>query len=160
MIMDADAFIDFLKSEPSVLRLVAQHLGPVCVLEAILEEVEQAENEANLIELGLTIVETEVEDAYAAVSMGNGPTSFHDRLCMLTAKRHSYACITNDKKLRALCKTEGIETIWGLQLLLHLHAIRGISTAKAIRIAQKIHRQNPRHIHEDILNSFINKLRP
>ena len=43
MIMDACVLIDFVKTDPSVLQLIAKHVGPVYVVSAIIEEVKEIE---------------------------------------------------------------------------------------------------------------------
>ena len=101
MIMDACVLIDFIKVEPTVLQLIVKHVGPVHVASPVVDEINEIDNEEQLVELGLIIVEPELEDAFTAAG-GIGPTSFQDRLCLLTAKRHGFTCVTNDKNLRKL----------------------------------------------------------
>jgi len=86
---------------------------------------------------------------------GSGPISFQDRLCLLTAKRYGYICVTNDKNLRKQCVTDGVPILWGLQLLARLHENGGMPSAVAIEIARQIHKNNPRHITVDIIERFI-----
>ena len=66
MIMDACVLIDCIKTDPSVLRLIAEYVGPIHVVSAVVEEVNQVEKEEDLIEFGLIVVEVEMEDAYPA----------------------------------------------------------------------------------------------
>ncbi len=86
MIMDACVLIDYLKTDKSVLRLFVEFIGPVHVVSPIVAEVKDIENEDELMELGLIIVEPELEDAFEAAEL-IGSTSFQDNLCLLTAKR-------------------------------------------------------------------------
>lgn len=158
MIMDACVLIDFIKTDSSVFRLVAKYVGPIHVLSAVVEEVNQVEKEEDLIELGLVVVEPEMEDAYAAAG-GAGPTSFQDRLCLLTAKRHGFACITNDTNLRKLCKQEGVRMLWGLELLAELHKAGGISGKDAEALGQAIRETNPKHITAEIVGRFTDIIR-
>jgi len=64
MIMDACVLIDFLKTDASVLRLIAKHVGPVYVLNDVVQEVNQIETEEELTDLGLSVVEPTIDDAY------------------------------------------------------------------------------------------------
>lgn len=158
MIMDACVLIDFIKTDSSVLRLIARYVGPIHVISLVVEEVNQVENEEDLIELGLIVVEPEVEDAYSAAS-APGPTSFQDRLCLLTAKRHGFACVTNDTNLRKLCKQKGVPLLWGLELLAELHKARGIPGKEAKVLAQAIQESNPKHITARIVARFADIIR-
>lgn len=153
MIMDACVLIDYLKTERSVLELFAKYIGPVHVVSPVIEEVQEIDSPEELIELGLIIVEPELEDAFAAASQ-IGPTSFQDKLCLLTAKRHGFTCVTNDKNLRKLCKKEKVPFLWGLQLLAELHQSGGIPAADAIAVAEQIHQTNPKHITTEIIERF------
>jgi len=153
MILDACVLIDFLKTDASVLGLIVKHVGTVHVLNVVVQEVNQIEAEEELVELGLSVVEPEIEDAYAAAS-GQGPTSFQDRLCMLTAKRHGFVCITNDTNLRKLCQQEGVPLLWGLEVLAELHKSGGICAEDALAIAQAIRESNPKHITGKIVSRF------
>jgi len=158
MIMDACVLIDFIKTDRTVLELIVKHVGPVHVISPIVEEVGEIDDESELLELGLAIMEPEIEDAYAAASH-SGPISFQDRLCLLTAKRHGFKCVTNDKSLRKLCEQEGIPLLWGLEILAELHKAGGISAKEAVLIAQAIRESNPKHITVKIISRFKDVIR-
>jgi len=153
MIMDACVLIDYIKADRSVLELVVKHVGPLHVASPVVDEVNEIEDENELLELGLVIVEPEIEDAYAAAGQ-TGPTSFQDRLCLLAARRYGFTCVTNDRNLRKLCAQEKVPLLWGLQLLAELHRSGGIPAEDALDIARKIHEANPKHITPKILKRF------
>lgn len=157
MIMDACILIDFLHADRTVLQLVARYVGPVHVVSPVVEEVRDIDGQEELIELGISVIEPEIEDAYAAAG-GAGALSFQDRLCLLTAKRRGMTCVTNDTSLRRQCSNEGIPLLWGLELLLELHAAGGIPRHIAEDIAKAIHEANPRHITPTIFKQFQSKL--
>ena len=159
MIMDACVLIDFIKAQRSVLELVVKHVGPLYVTSPVVDEVKEIDDEKDLVELGLLIVEPELEDAYMAASQSGGPLSFQDRLCLLAAKRHGFTCVTNDKNLRKSCTQEGVPILWGLELLAELHKAGGISEKEAKRIAQAIRTSNPKHITANIISRFIEIIR-
>ncbi|MGI6746273.1 MAG: type II toxin-antitoxin system VapC family toxin [Acutalibacteraceae bacterium] len=99
MIMDACVLIDFLNADRTVLHLISRYVGPVYVVSPVVEELRDINDPGELIELGLSVIEPEIEDAYIAA--GNITSiSFQDRLCLLTAKRHGLTCVTNDTSLR------------------------------------------------------------
>lgn len=124
----------------------------------VVDEVNEIDDENELVELGLVIVEPEIEDAFAAASQ-SGPTSFQDRLCLLAAKRHGFMCVTNDKNLRKLCKQEGVSMMWGLELLADLHKAGGIPGKKAEMIAKAIRESNPKHITAKIVSHLTDIIR-
>lgn len=157
MIMDACVLIDFLHADRTVLQLVAKHVGPVYVVSPVVEEVRDIDGQEELIELGVSVIEPELEDAFSAAS-ASGQVSFQDRLCLLTAKRHGMTCVTNDTSLRRQCRNDGVPLLWGLELLLELNVAGGIPRRIAEEIAQAIHEANPRHITTTILNRFRKKL--
>lgn len=158
MIMDACVLIDFIKTERAVLELVVNHVGPLYVTTPVVDEVNEIDDESELVSLGLTVIEPEIEDAYAAGSR-SGPLSFEDWLCLLTAKRHGFTCVTNDKNLRKICRQESVSLLWGLELLAELHKVGGIPATEAEATAQAIRLSNPKHINEKILSRFVDTIR-
>jgi len=157
MIMDACVLIDYMNGEPDLFRLISSYIGPIYVVTAILEEVDCIKSIAELEELGLFPIDVEVADVFLAAEM-IGPTSFQDDLCLLTAKRQNLTCITNDKKLRVQCENSNVSILWGLELVLELAKLGGISRKRATQIAIKINVSNPRHISQKVLDGFIAKL--
>lgn len=153
LLMDACVLIDFIKADVAVLQLIANHVGPVHVISSVIDEVKDLGGEA-LVELGVTIIEPELADAFAAAG-STGPISFQDRLCLLTAKRHGHVCVTNDISLRKQCEKENVRISWGLELLTTLHRRGGIPSSDAIDIAELIHKNNPRHITASIIERFV-----
>ena len=153
MIVDACVLIDFFKTDRSVLSLVSSYVGPTYVVSTVLEEVKNINTEEDLAALGLIVIVPELEDLFEA-EKGDGPTSRQDRLCFLTAKRHGYTCVTNDKNLRRLCSDEGVDVCWGLQLIAKLHAAGGLTARVAKAIAMDIHRRNTKHITMEIVDRF------
>lgn len=158
MIMDACVLIDFIKTERTVLELVVKHIGPLYVTSPVVDEVNEIDDENELVALGLIIVEPEIEDAYTAGGR-SGPLSFQDWLCLLTAKRHGFTCVTNDKNLRKLCRQEDVSLLWGLELLAALHKAGGIPATEAEKIAQAIRLSNPKHITKKIVLRFADMIR-
>lgn len=154
MIMDACVLIDFFKADPGILLLIARHIGPLYIVSPIVDEVKEIQNEEELADLGLIVIEPELEDAYLAAGIP-GALSFQDWLCLFTARRHGFTCVTNDINLRKQCGKEKIPLLWGLQLLIELHESAGIPAKRAIELAWKIHRSNPKHITPKIVEDFI-----
>ncbi len=153
LILDACVLIDFVKADRSVVALITKHVGTIYVISPVVSEVQDIDGENELLKLGIIILEPEIEDAFKA-SVGTGATSFQDRLCMLTAKRNGFTCVTNDTNLRKLCESENVPYLWGLQLILELHKLKGISMSDALHIVNKIHITNPQHITKKIILRF------
>lgn len=157
MIMDACVLIDYINGEPDLFKLISTHIGAIYVTTPILEEVDSIESIEELEELGLLPIEPEIDDVFEATNM-NGKTSFQDNLCYLTAKRQGMICVTNDTNLRKQCSSSDIPILWGLQLILELVKTGGISKKEASFIATEIHKSNPRHINQKVLDGFLRKL--
>lgn len=153
MILDACVLIDFVKADKFVLASITQKVGSIYVVSPVVSEVKDIEDEDELTDVGIIVLEPEIEDAFIAAAQG-GATSFQDKLSMLTAKRNGFVCVSNDTSLRKLCESEQVPVMWGLQLLLELHKTNGIRADDAIIIASKIHETNPKHITQKIIEKF------
>lgn len=158
MIMDACVVIDFLDVEPGIFQSVSRSIGPLYVVSPVVEELHDIESAEELMTLGISVIEPELDDTFSAAEKV-GALSFQDWLCLLAAKRHTLTCITNDKALRRQCEEEGVSLLWGLELLLMLNKTEGITKKEAEEIALKIHQKNPWHINKDILKDFKKKLK-
>jgi rRNA-processing protein FCF1 len=154
MLMDACVLIDFIKADRSVLKIMADNIGPLYVLTTVIEEINEIKNIKELEALGLIVIEPELEDAFHA-SGSKDSLSFQDKLCLFTAKRYGFICVTNDRELRKQCEKNNVELLWGLQLITRLHRCGGIQIEKSIKIVRDIQRNNPKHINEEIVRRFI-----
>ncbi|MGI6295443.1 MAG: PIN domain-containing protein [Armatimonadota bacterium] len=153
MIIDACVLIDFIKAERAMLELVAKHIGSLHVIGPVVAEVREIDDEIELVNLGLIILEPDIQDAFTAAERPS-PLSFVDWLCLLTAKRYSLICVTNDKNLRKFCEQEGIPLLWGLELVTELHKIGGITSEEAEDFIHTVRELNPKHITDDIVSLF------
>ena len=158
LILDACVLIDYLKTDRLVLKLFAVYIAPVYVISPVIREINQIESSYELIELGLSIDEPELDDVFLA-SNEKGPNSFQDLLCLYTAKRNGYICVTNDKNLRRRCREEGVSILWGLELQIDLYRTNGISRKDAEKTAQMIRESNPKHITRKIIETFFEKIK-
>lgn len=158
MIMDACVLIDYMNGGPDLFKLISSHIGPIYVATPILEEVDSINSIEELEDLGLVPVEPEIEDLFKAEDL-EGPTSFQDNICFLTAKRQGFTCVSNDTNLRRQCTDASVPIRWGLELILDLTGAGGILKKEASRIAREIQKSNPRHITARILSDFEAKLK-
>ena len=108
-------------------------------------------------ELGIELVEVETERMLQAVAI-ESPVSFNDRLCLVTCREEGWTCVTNDGALRRLCERQGVETRFGLGLMVDLVAAGALTRERAEAVAHRIHTSNPFHINERVLSRFFSAL--
>ena len=156
LLADADVLIDYRESELAILALVARHVGRVTVLPSVLDEVEDVTVQ-DCTELGIEIVAVETERMLQAAAV-ESPVSFNDRLCLLTCREEGWTCVTNDGALRRLCERHGVETRFGLALMVDLVEGGVLTRERAEAVAQRIHSSNPLHINERVLSRFFSAL--
>lgn len=155
-IADANVLIDYAKTSPAILELVSQHVGPVYVVADVLEEVEQLDV-AQCNAIGLKVVEGNLAQLTEASQRG-GPLSFEDKLCLVIARDNGWACLSNDGPLREACKAQGVQVVWGLEIMLALVEGQHLTAAAAIKEAQAIHAVNPMFITAEVLTAFKKKV--
>jgi hypothetical protein len=70
MMMDSRVLIDLIAARPDLLELIAIHVAPVYAIGAVVDEVNGIE-ETELSELGVVIVESDIEDAYRVETLSS-----------------------------------------------------------------------------------------
>ncbi len=63
LILDACVLIDYIKAEPALFEIIAESVGPVHVVSTVYEEVTQLTSLQHMADLGISLVEPEIEDA-------------------------------------------------------------------------------------------------
>lgn len=81
--------------------------------------------------------------------------SFNDRLCLVACREEGWTCVTNDGALRRLCDRYGVETRFGLGLMVDLVAAGAVTKRRAVAVARQIQASNPLHINERVLARFL-----
>lgn len=157
LLLDACVLIDFFKSDKFVLESIVRYISPIKIISPIIDEINDIDSEDDLLELGIKIIEPEFEDGIISHSLPN-TLSFVDKLCLLTAKRNHFICVTNDKLLRKNCIKNHVNTLWGLELLIKLYKSKGILKREVKNIARKIRDINPLHISSKILTRFYESI--
>ena len=153
LLADADVLIDFCESgDLEVLALVVRHVGPLCVVKAILDEVRQLEPD-DCVRLGIQIVEATTEQQIRAARI-EARASFNDRVCLVVCRDEGWTSVTNDRALQGLCRRQGVPVRFGLGLLVDLAATQAISRSRAETVARRIQTSNPLHINERVLAGF------
>jgi predicted nucleic acid-binding protein len=153
LLADADVLIDYRDSELGILELVVQHVGRVAVLAPVLGEV-RGVTAAQCARLRIEVVEVETERMLQAAEVGSS-VSFNDRLCLVACREEGWTCVTNDGALRRLCEHHGVETRFGLGLMVDLVAAGALTQRRAVAVARQIQASNPLHINERVLAGFL-----
>jgi predicted nucleic acid-binding protein len=156
LVLDACVLIDLFDSDPSIIRTISEHVGPVHVASPVFDEVEQIDA-VTAESLGLKVVDPSVELAMTAAAQRGGLT-FQDWLCLLLAKERGWTCVTNDKRLRSECGTQEVPVLWGLELVALVVEAGGMSVAEASELGQAIVDANP-HIRVRVLRAFKRRIR-
>jgi predicted nucleic acid-binding protein len=156
LLADADVLIDYRDSELGILGLVVQHVGRVAILAPVLDEV-RGVTAAQCARLGIEVVEVETEQMLRASEVESS-VSFNDRLGLVVSREEGWTCVTNDGALRRLCERHGVETRFGLGLMVDLVAAGALPASRAVSVARRIHTSNPLHINDRVLARFINAL--
>lgn len=156
LLADADVLIDYVQTDLSILRLVANHTGRLYVLREVLETVDGLSN-SRCRRNGIEVIETETAMLLEA-GKRSGALSFEDWLCYLHCEQRHWICVTNDSALIQACKNGGVSCRRGLRLMIDLVVGGYLPRAKALRTARAIHQINPLHINDSVLEQFIRLL--
>ncbi len=156
LILDANILIDFYKCDRTIVKLICTYVGQIYLATPVLNEINEI-NEGDCIELGIILVEPELEQVMLA-SQKKGPLSFQDNLCLILAKEHGWTCVTNDKPLRQKCEFEGVPLIWGIELICLLVESGGLPVEHARDIILRIQKVNPKYITANIVEKAFKRL--
>ena len=156
LLADADVLIDYRESELAILNLVVQHLGQVAVVPSVLEEV-RGVTAAQCARLGIEVIEVSTALMLQATQVESS-VSFNDRLCLVVCREEGWTCVTNDGALRRLCERHGVETRFGLGLMVDLVAAGALTRRRAMAVARRMQASNPLHINNRVLTRFLDAL--
>ena len=157
LILDANILIDFFKCDRTILKLICTYVGQIHLATPVLNEVNEI-NESDCLDLGIMLIEPEIEQVMLAATENKGPLSFQDNLCLILAKEHGWTCVTNDKPLRRECENEGVPLIWGIELICILVESNGLPNNNAKNIILGIQQNNPKYITEGIVRKAFERL--
>ena len=156
LLADADVLIDYRESDLTVLDLVVRHVGRVAVVPSVLEEV-RGVTVAQCARLGIEVIEVTTDRMLQAAEVESS-VSFNDRLCLVVCREEGWTCVTNDGALRRLCKRHGVETRFGLGLMVDLVAAGVLARRRAVSVARRMQIANPLHINDRVLTRFLDAL--
>ena len=155
LLADADVLIDYCESDLEVLKDVGRRIGRLAVLSEVLDEVRNLTRKC--ASLGIGVIDVEMPTLNAAAEMKTG-ISFNDRLCFLVCLERRWTCVTNDRALRHLCLHRDVKVRYGLGLMVDLVKLGAIDKRRANTIACRMHKANPAHINERVLERFARAL--
>ncbi len=156
LLADADVLIDYRGSELAILNLVVQHVGRMAVVSSVLEEV-RGVTAAQCACLGVEVIEVATDRMLQAAKVESS-VSFNDRLCLVVCREEGWTCVTNDGALRRLCKRHGVETRFGLGLMVDFVAAGVLTRRRAVTVARRMQVSNPLHINDRVLTRFLDAL--
>jgi len=142
LITDANFLIDCCLMEAPLLETVARVYQDVSVPLSVLGEVEQLDRSV-AEELGIRCIDMEPEQLFEAAQPIPG-VSFNDRCCLLLARDRGAVCVTNDRKLRAVCQERQVETRWGLEIIVELYGAGALTRHEAHQWGKEMARVNVR----------------
>jgi hypothetical protein len=152
LLADADVLIDYVHGGLFVLELTAQHVGPLYVLRQVLGTVHGLSERA-CRRLGIQVIEADTASLLEAGAM-SGALSFEDWLCFITCRDQEWICLTNDRALIRECEEVEVPIRRGLSLMVELVRGGALDRRRALRVAQAIHKANPHHINDEVLELF------
>ena len=156
LVIDANVLVDYQAADLAILALVNRHVGTVHILTTMLAEVEGLD-ESDCERLGFRVVEPSFVQVVEAASQ-TGRLSFQDFTCLVVCRDHGWTCVSNDRALRRACEADGIDVIWGLELMLELVRHGHLLANDASEAAERIHLANPVYVNSAILTAFRAKL--
>ena len=148
--------IDYREADLPVLKEVGTHVARLAVLSETLEEV-RGVGKKTCAALGIEVIEPETPTLVEAARRLSR-VSFNDRLCFLVCREQGWTCVTNDGRLRRLCRRHDVRVRYGLGLMVDLVERGAISRDRAVAIARKMQQANSRYINERIVAKFIKAL--
>lgn len=155
-VFDASVLIDYVAVNPSLLGLVARHVGPVVIPLLVLAEVDGLD-ETEAPALGLTVQEPTDEQLDEAMERPRS-LSFQDAMCFVTARDHDLTCVTNDAALGAYCQAAGVPVVRGFRPLITLVDLGVVARLEGVRMVRSVHARNG-YITRSVVVAFVREVR-
>lgn len=158
LVVDANVLIDYVRSEPEMLRLAATHIGSLLVPSPVALKVRRSWSEQDIELGGLQITVPTKEQFEEAADKPPNP-AFDDWCCLIVARDCCGECVTNDSRLRRECTAAGVKVLYGMELLLELAHLKIITANDARRCAGLIQKTSPGFFHVKIMEEFDRRLK-
>lgn len=156
LLLDACVLIDLHEADPSLFRLASRHVGRIHVPLPVLSEAPEPDR-STAARLGIRVLVPTLEELVASARPRVG-LSAQDRLCLEMARARGWTCVTNDARLKSSCRSSGVPSLWGLELLARLVAANALRAKRAVLLATAMHQSNPRGISATVLARFVAKI--
>jgi len=156
VICDANILIDYAKADKNIIGLTTKYLYEIWVPLPIWDEVNDLSGQ-DAKTLNINITEPTLAQTYEAANMFGGGLSSEDNMCFIVARDEKAICATNEKPLRKKCKDNGIDVLWGLEIMVQLCEIGKLAPSLAEKVARKIAQDNI-VITEKIIDQFLKRI--
>ena len=153
LLADADVLIDYVEADSDILARCVVHFAPVHVMRTTLDEVDMLTTR-ECERLGIVIMSVVSETLARASELTLG-LSISDTICLLVAGEREWTCVTNDKALRSRCRDRGVPVRRGLNLMIEFVQREYLGPKHAERVARTIQKSNPEHIHDGVIEKFL-----
>ncbi|MBP5620514.1 MAG: type II toxin-antitoxin system VapC family toxin [Thermoguttaceae bacterium] len=135
LLLDTCVGSDFLNVDAEIVGLASKSLGELLIPRVLMEELSRKFEFDVLDALGLRVVDSSDEILKEAgvfrLKKGFRLLSENDCVCLLTALKNKYTCVTNDRLLQKTCKEHGVQVWWGVEVVLALYEQDGVSYERA-----------------------------
>ncbi len=155
--LDLCALVEFLRADPSLIKLMSEHVGTVHVASVSAEAAAKLD-EAGAAAIGLQVVEPSLSQASDAAS-SRGAMSFHQRLAAILAAHHGWTCVSNCEHLTFDCGTRKVRVLRSFEVLERLVGVGALAAKRAETAARALHSMNGRHLTSAHLAVFARRLR-
>ena len=144
LLADANILIDLAQAGALALigDLVRFGIAEIFVPRTIYDEVSSEISEAQVAELGITILPVTESLSRRVLEYPDKHLSRPDRSLLLLAVDNGYGVWSNDKRLRSNCMDKGVSVYWEFQLLSELVTTGHLAKATLIDIACKVETSN------------------
>ena len=145
LLADANVLIDLLHANALGLvgDLIRYDLAAVHLPRIVYDEVSAVITENQIADLGITILPVEIALMARVAAYHDTRLSYPDRSLLLMAKDNGYTVWSNDKRLRENCGENGVQVLWGFEVLCRLVERDFMSAADLVAVAARVEETNP-----------------
>lgn len=156
LLVDANVLIDYCDSDPSILEIYSNHIQQIVTPSVVFDEVDQLDVN-DCAQLNIQIFQEPMSVLNAAARIAGG-LSFQDHVCLMLSQQNGWTCATNDKRLHRECSQQGVNSIWGLKIMIELVANNKLSKNDALNVVNQMSASNP-FVNAQVIQKFQNDLK-
>ncbi len=154
LVSDANVLIDYHKANKKLIRILCSEYR-VLVPQVIMDEINEFSQE-EAIQFGIEIIDEIIDETFLNLKMKN--LSNQDKSCISLSLNFKAKCLTNDKNLKDELEKLGVETFWGLEMILLFTSKKLLKKEEAKKIGKKIFDENKR-FKESVHKDFFEKIK-